>query len=220
VKRWSFAPRRIFVAGLLVTLPGVVSVYLLYIAFSYFDGLLQPMLRRAPQAQIPGLGLAVLAAVVFLVGLLTSNLLGARLVSLLSRAVEKIPVFSPLYRGVREISQVFLGEQAKAFRRVGLLEWPRPGHHALVFVMSESSGTVDESLGQRQLTVFLPTTPNPTTGFVLFVPPERVVPLDMSVEQALKVCLSAGAVAVPGPEAGVPWRAIDPTPGSEPLQRA
>jgi uncharacterized membrane protein len=217
MRRWSFDPRRIFVAGLLVTLPSVVTAYLLYVALSYFDGLLKPVLGRYAHPNVPGLGLGLLVAFVFLIGLLTSNLLGARLVRLVSAGLERIPLFSPLYRGVREISQVFLGEQAKAFRRVALVEWPRPGQYAMVFVMAESSGAVEASAGRRLTTVFLPTPPNPTTGFVLYVPPENVLPVDMSVEQAIKVCLSIGAVQVAAPE-----RWTDPAAelGSEPVQTA
>ena len=192
MKRWNFNLRRVFVAGLLVTLPGVVAAYVLWIAFSHFDGILEPLVQRTLHHHIPGLGLLVLMTVVLLVGLV-SSLLGARLVSLVLTPLEKIPLFSPVYRAVRDISQVFLGDRGSAFRRVALLEWPRDGIFALVFVMSESSGAAEASVGRPLVTVFLPHTPNPTTGFVLLVPPESVIPVDMTVEQALKVVLSAGA---------------------------
>lgn len=220
MKRWSFAPRRIFVAGLLVTLPGVVAAYVVYVAFSYFDGLLEPLLRRYVHRDVPGLGLVLLVAFVFLVGLLTSNLFGARLVSLVSGWLEKIPLFSPLYRGLREISQMFLGEQAKAFRRVALVEWPRPGQYAMVFVMAESSAIMEASVGRPLTTVFLPTTPNPTTGFVLYVPTEDVIAVDLSIEQAIKICISIGAVlAGPGPVA-TPRTAAAARSGAAPLPTA
>src|SRR5262249_36581559 len=132
MRGWSFEPRRIFVAGLLVTLPGVVAAYVLWLAFSYFDGILEPLVQRAFHRRVPGVGLVGLVCLVFLVGLFASNLLGARILRALSGWLERIPVFSPLYRAMRDISQVFLGDQASAFRQVALIEWPRPGVYALV----------------------------------------------------------------------------------------
>jgi uncharacterized membrane protein len=125
--------------------------------------------------------------------LLASNLLGARLLRAGSRWLERIPLFSPLYRAMRDISQVFLGEQASAFRRVALVEWPRPGTHAICFVMSDSGSAVDAAVGQETVTVFLPQTPNPATGLVQLMPRHAVIPVDMSVEEALKLILSGGA---------------------------
>jgi len=191
--RWNFAPRRIFVTGLLVTLPGVVAAYILWIAFDWLDGLLEPLVLRTLHRHLPGVGLVALLTIVFLVGLLASNLLGARLLRAGSRWLERIPLFSPLYRAMRDISQVFLGEQASAFRRVALVEWPRPGTHAICFVMSDSGSAVDAAVGQETVTVFLPQTPNPATGLVQLMPRHAVIPVDMSVEEALKLILSGGA---------------------------
>jgi uncharacterized membrane protein len=201
---WSLSPRRIFIGGLLVTLPGVVAAYVLWIAFSYLDGILQPIVMRTLHRRLPGVGFFALLCLVFLVGLVASNLLGARLLRAFSRWLERIPVYSPVYRAMRDISQVFLGDKAQAFRRVALLEWPRPGTWAIVFVMSETGGQAGATLGPDLLTVFLPTSPNPTTGFVHLVARENVIAVDMSVEQALKLIISGGAVQVrPGASPGV-----------------
>src|SRR5512143_59628 len=192
MKRWSFSPRRVFVAGLLVLLPTVVAAYVLWIVFGYLDGILEPIVARTFHRKIPGVGFFALVTVVFLIGLFASNLLGARVVRLVSGWLERIPLYSPLYRAMRDISQVFLGDRASAFRRVALLEWPRPGLWAVVFVMSEVSGAAGAALGEDLVTVFLPTTPNPTTGFVQLVRRDQLVPVDMSVEQALKLVISGG----------------------------
>jgi uncharacterized membrane protein len=220
MKRLRFSLRRIFITGLLVTLPCVVAAYVLWIAFTYFDGILDPLLMRYLHLHVPGLGLLVLATLVLLVGLFTSNFLGARLVGLLLTPLERIPLFSTVYRAVRDISQVFLGHQASAFRRVALLEWPRPGIYALVFVMAESSGAAEVSVGRSLVTVFLPHTPNPTSGFVLLVPPEAVIPVDMTVEQALKVVLSAGAVHAMRPDRAAFSNAVRSVDAAEPLHPA
>lgn len=193
MRKWSFAPRRIFIAGLLVTLPGVIAAWVLWLAFSTLDGILEPLVKEVTGRRIPGLSFLALVSSVFLIGLFASNLLGARIVRAVSSGLERVPLFSPLYRAVREVSQVFLGDRASAFRRVGLLEWPKPGAYAVVFVMAESSTSVENATGRPLVTVFLPTSPNPTTGFVQLVPPENLLPLDMSVEQALRLLVSAGA---------------------------
>lgn len=200
---WSFSPRRIFLAGLLVTLPGVVAAYVLWLAFSYLDGILQPVVLRTLHRRLPGVGFFALFSLVFLVGVVASNLLGARVLRALSAWLERIPVYSPVYRAMRDISQVFLGDKAQAFRRVGLLEWPRPGTWAIVFVMSETGGQAGSTLGRDLVTVFLPTSPNPTTGFVHLAARQDVIPVDMSVEQALKFVISGGAVQ---PRPGAPRR--------------
>jgi len=194
VRRWSFSPRRVFVTGLLVLLPTAVAAYVLWIVFAYLDGIFAPIVARTFHRRIPGVGFFALATLVFLIGLFASNLLGARVVRLVSGWLERIPVFSPLYRAMREISQVFLGDRASAFRQVALLEWPRPGLWAVVFVMSEGGGAGTKALGQEVVTVFLPTSPNPTTGFVQIVPRAALVPLELTVEQALKLIVSGGAV--------------------------
>ncbi len=224
MKRWSFGPRRIFLAGLLVTLPAAVSTYVLLKVFLWFDSILDPLVRRALHVRIPGLGLLALVSLVFLTGLFASNLLGARIVRAVSERLERIPLFSPMYRALRDISEVFLGEKAQAFRRVGIIEWPRPGLWSIVFLTSESPGAADAHLTGEHVTVFVPTVPNPTTGFIHLVRREELTFIDMSVEEAFKVLLSAGAAygnasaaarlaaavgaggraARPGPSAGIP----------------
>jgi len=214
VRRWNFSLRRVFVAGLLVLLPTAVAAYVLWIVFSYLDGILEPLVQRTFDRRVPGVGFFALLSLVLLIGLFASNLLGARIVQSVSRWLERIPFFSPVYRTMRDISQVFLGDRASAFRRVGLVEWPQPGFWAFVFVMSESGGVGGTALGRDVVTVFLPTSPNPTTGFVHLVLRENVVPLDLSVEQALKLLISGGAVQGMPSEAAKRVAAGRPVSGS------
>jgi uncharacterized membrane protein len=191
---WNFSLRRVFIAGLLVLLPTAVAAYVLWIVFAYLDGILEPVVQRTLHRRVPGVGFFALLSLVFLIGLFTNNLLGARIVQIVSRWLERIPFYSPVYRTMRDISQVFLGDRASAFRRVGLVEWPQPGFWAFVFVMSESGGAGGAALGRDVVTVFLPTSPNPTTGFVHLVLRENVIAVELSVEQALKLLISGGAV--------------------------
>jgi uncharacterized membrane protein len=208
MRGWNFAPRRLFIAGLLVTLPTVVAAYVMWMAFSYLDGILEPVVQRTLHRRVPGVGLVALVSLVFLAGLFASNLLGARVVGGVSRWLERIPLYSPLYRAMRDISQVFLGDKASAFRQVGLIEWPRTGVYAIVFVMADT-GTTGPIADLDLVTVFMPTTPNPTTGFVQLVPRDAVTPLDLTVEQALKLLISGGAAAAQW----MPRSAATPTGG-------
>jgi uncharacterized membrane protein len=191
--RLHFGFRRVFVTGLLVTLPAVVTAYVLWVIFSYLDGLLQPAIGRVLGFRIPGLGFGALITLILLVGLFASHFIGERIVRGVTGRLERIPLWSPLYRAVRDIAEVLLSDRSQSFRRVGLIQWPRPGLYAMVFVTSEGPSPGDAITGEELVSVFLPTTPNPTSGFYLMVPRRELVYLDLNVEQALKVIISGGA---------------------------
>lgn len=183
----------VFLAGLVLTLPGVLTAYVLWVVFSYLDGILEPLVTGWFGFKIPGLGFLALVTIIFLVGLFTSNFLGQRIARGITTRLERIPLWSPLYRALRDISEVFLQDRSRSFRSVALLEWPRSGTYAMVFVTSERSTPGDVALGRRLVSVFLPTTPNPTSGFYMIVPREQLIYLDISIEHALKVIISGGA---------------------------
>lgn len=189
--------KRVFVTGLLVTLPAVLTAYVLWIVFSYLDGLLQPLITRFLPFRIPGVGFVALITLIVLVGLFASHFIGQRVVRGITSRLERIPFWSPVYRAVRDISEVLLSDRSSSFRRVGLIEWPRPGVYAMVFVTSEGASPADEKVGRPLVSVLLPTTPNPTSGFYMMVPREQLIYLDLTVEQALKVIISGGAAYTP-----------------------
>ena len=189
--------RRVFVTGLLVTLPAVATAYVLWVVFSHIDGILQPIFTRVFHFRIPGLGFFALLALILLMGLFASHFLGAQIVRVVTSRLERIPLWSPVYRAVRDISEVLLSERSKSFRRVALVQFPRPGSYAVVFVTSEGPTPADAAVGRDLVGVFLPTTPNPTSGFYLMVPREELIGVDLSVEQALKLVISGGAAFEP-----------------------
>lgn len=146
---------------------------------------------------VPGFGLLIALFIITIVGFLTANFIGKSIVSLGERIVGRMPVVRNLYSGLKQIFQTVLSDQSGSFEQVGLLEYPRKGLWAIVFVATETKGEVDEILkakGQETLSIFLPTTPNPTSGFLLFVPKEDVIILDIGVEDAAKLVISAGLV--------------------------
>lgn len=191
--------RRYVVAGLLIWLP--VSATILIVAFliDLMDRLLfliPPPYR--PEAllgfRIPGLG-AVLALVVLVVtGMLVANLIGRRLVAFYESLVARIPLVRTVYGAVKRFSEMVLSDSNASFKKVLLIEYPRNGLYSLCFLTSEHPPEVESRTGREIVTVFLPTTPNPTSGFMLFVPRDDVLELDMPVEEALQTIISLGVV--------------------------
>src|SRR5262249_34862857 len=150
---------RVFLTGLLVTLPALVTAYVLLEMFYYIDGILQPIFTRIFHFHIPGLGFFALLVLVLLMGLFASHFLGARIVRTITSRLERVPLWCPVRRAVRELSEVFFSDHSRSCRRVALIPCPRPGSYALVFVTSEGPPPGDAAIGQDLVGVFLPTTP-------------------------------------------------------------
>jgi uncharacterized membrane protein len=195
-------------AGLLVWLPVGATIVVFTLLLRLMDRalfLVPPQFR--PEAllgfPIPGLG-AILALLVLVVtGMLAANLLGRRLVKLYESLLERIPVVRTVYGAVKSFAEIVLSDSTASFNKVLLIEYPREGLYSLAFQTSENPGEIRAVTGEPIVAVFLPTTPNPTSGFMLFVPSRNVTELDMPVEAALKMIISLGVVV---PE----WHPIHP----------
>ena len=191
--------RRYFVAGLLVWLPIGATILIFTLLLDLMDRLLlllPPAFR--PEAllgfRIPGLG-AILALIVLVVtGMLAANLLGRRLVKFYESVLQRIPVVRTVYSAVKNFAEVVFSDSTASFKKVLLIEYPRENLYSLAFQTSEDPAEVRAVTGEPIVAVFLPTTPNPTSGFMLFVPSRSVIELDMSVEAALKMIISLGVV--------------------------
>ena len=200
--------RRYIVAGLLVWLPIGATILVFTLLLDLMDRLLfllPPPYR--PEAllgfRIPGLG-AILALIVLVVtGMLVANLLGRRLVHHYERLLGRIPLVRSVYGAVKHFAEVVFSDSNASFNKVLLIEYPRAGLYSLCFQTSENPPEVQSRSGDTIVTVFLPTTPNPTSGFMLFVPRNDIIELDMSVEEALKMIISLGVVV---PQ----WHAVHP----------
>jgi len=200
--------RRYFIAGLLVWLPVGATILVFTLALALVDRLLfllPPSWR--PEAllgfRIPGLGLILVLIVFVVTGVLAANLLGRRLVKLYESVLARIPFVRTVYSAVKHFSEVIFSDSTASFKKVLLIEYPREKLYSLAFQTSENPAEVQAATGETVVAVFLPTTPNPTSGFMLFVPTRSVVELDMSVEEALKMIISLGVV-VP------PWHPVHP----------
>ncbi len=197
--------RRHLIAGLLVTLPLGVTVFVLLFLFRFLDNLLGPFFARVLGFRIPGLGLLAGFLLILAAGTMASNIIGGRIVQLFDSLMMRIPLARTVYFATKQISDALLQQKRGAFRRAVLLEWPRPGLFTVGFLTGETRGEVQAKTAEHLVNVFVVTTPNPTTGFLCLVPEHQITPLEMSVEDALKLVISAGIATPPHtPEGGSP----------------
>ncbi len=191
--------RRYFIAGLLVWLPVGATILVFTLLLRLTNGLLLllPSSWRPEELlgfSIPGLGAIIALIVLVITGMLGANLLGRRLVKFYESLLERIPFVRTVYGVVKHFAEVVFSDSTTSFKKVLLIEYPRENLYSLAFQTSEDPAEVHAVTGEPIVAVFLPTTPNPTSGFMLFVPTRSVVELDMSVEEALKMIISLGVV--------------------------
>jgi len=191
--------RRYLVAGLLVWMPLGVTLLVIRLLVSWLDGslLLLPEAYRPDSLlgfHIPGLGVLLSLLIVFVTGVLAANLFGRSLVSLWEHLLARIPLVRSVYSGAKQLAETLFNDSGQSFRKVLLVEFPRPGLWTLAFQTGTDVGEAQQKTGRDVLNVYVPTTPNPTGGYFVMVPKEDVVELEMSVDDGLKMLMSMGAV--------------------------
>jgi uncharacterized membrane protein len=195
--------RAYFLTGIIVTAPVAITIYVVYQVVTFFDARITALIpaRYHPEAYlpfaIPGLGLLVMLVVLTLIGMLTTNFVGRSLVRLGESLVSRMPIVRSLYGTLKQIFETVLAQSSRSFREVVLIEYPRRDIWAIAFVTGSTKGEVQERTPDDIVNVFLPTTPNPTSGFLLFVPRQDLIHLDMTVEEGIKMVISGGIVAPP-----------------------
>ena len=195
--------RSYFLAGVLVTAPLGLTGLLSWWFIDFVDEKITPLIpdRYNPETYlpfgIPGLGLLVLLIAVTLIGALTAGLIGRWLLQTGERVLNRMPVVRSIYSAIKQIFETVLAQQSNAFREAVLIEYPRRGIWAIGFITGTTKGEVQNLTEEETVNIFLPTTPNPTSGFLLFVPKSDVVSLGMSVEEAVKMVISGGIVTPP-----------------------
>ena len=192
--------RKYFITGLLILVPLAITVWVLSAVINTMDqSLLLLPENWQPQKlfgfYVPGLGTILTIAIVFLTGLLANNLIGNYLVRLWERLLHRIPVVSSLYGSVKQVSDTLFSSSGNAFRKAVLLPYPHENSYTIGFLTGVPGGDVKNHLQGDYVSVYVPTTPNPTSGFFLMMERSRVVELDMSVDAALKYIVSMGVVA-------------------------
>jgi len=199
--------RNYFLTGLIVAGPVAVTLWLIWWFVTWVDNLVRPLIPVTYRPEtylpinIPGLGLIIAFAALTLLGFLTANLVGSKLVSLGESLLNRMPIVRPIYRTTKQIFQTLFSSSESSFRRVGLVEFPAPGMWSLVFLTQSPSAEIAARLpATEHVSAFMPCTPNPTTGFFFYVPRRDVIDLDISVEQAMTLLVSAGIIQ-PGGDA-------------------
>ncbi len=193
------------IAGLLILVPAALTLYVLLALFRVMDGFFGPLVDRAlrvfiPNAHVPGLGLVMTLVVVLLLGWLSTNVVGRRLIAVFERVIQKVPVGRTIYASTKGILEAVSKDQAEAFTRVVLIEYPKKDLFALGFVTRGAQwGGVDPRTADLLL-VFVPTTPNPTSGFLLLVPRAEAIPLPIGVEEGIRMVISGGILLPDVPE--------------------
>ncbi|MEL7312514.1 MAG: DUF502 domain-containing protein [Pseudomonadota bacterium] len=193
--------RRYLIAGLLIWLPIGVTVFIVRILIDLTDSSLAGLLRWMPESplkeflgEVPGLGAIVSVLILLLTGLFTANIVGRRLVAGTEQVLERVPLVRTVYSAVKNFAEVVFSPSGESFKQVLLIQYPRKGLWSLAFQTSTELGEVQARTGQDMICTFVPTTPNPTSGFIIMVPREDAVVLDMDVESALKMIISLGVV--------------------------
>jgi uncharacterized membrane protein len=195
--------RRYFITGLLIWVPLVITLWVLDLLVGTMDYtllLLPPQWRTEGWlgVHIPGMGVILTLLVVLLTGVFAANIIGQRLVTFWEGVLARIPVVNSIYRGVKQVSDTLFAPGGQAFRKAVLVQWPRPGMWTIAFVTGTPGGDVASHLKGDYVSLYVPTTPNPTGGYFVMVPRTDAVDLDMSVDEALKYIISMGVAAPDG----------------------
>lgn len=190
------------IAGLLVWLPIWITLLVIRFIVELLDNslLLLPMAYRPEQLfgfNVPGLGVVLSVAVVLLTGMLVTNFLGRKLIVIWDAIIDRIPLVRSVYNAVKQVASTLFAKDGQSFRKVFLIEYPRKGIWSIAFQSGTVSEEIQEHTGETMLTLFVPTTPNPTSGFLMMVPKKEAVELQMSVDQALRLVISLGVVQPP-----------------------
>jgi uncharacterized membrane protein len=194
--------KRYFITGLLIWVPLAITAWVV----SLIAGAADHSLRLLPASMhphnligfdIPGAGIVVTLVIIFITGLLAANFIGQRLVNWWEKLLARIPVINSIYNGVKQVSDTLFSSSGMAFRQPLLVQYPHQGSWTIAFLTGEPGGDVVNHLHGEHVSVYVPTTPNPTSGFFLIFPKNQVIELDMDVDQALKYIISMGVVAPP-----------------------
>lgn len=196
-----------FLTGLAIVLPIALTIWMVWAFVGFVDNSVLPLIPEAYKpatytgAEIRGYGLVVFLVFTTIIGAMTKGIFGRQLLRYGESIVDRMPIVRSIYNGVKQIVETVLSQSNSSFEKACLIQYPRKGIWAIAFISTKTKGELLERAGEAEMySVFLPTTPNPTSGFLLFLPREDVVLLDMDVEAAAKLVISAGLVMPPSKE--------------------
>src|SRR6185436_18222622 len=198
--------RTYFLTGLIVAGPLAITLWLIWSFVTWVDDLVRPFIPIAYRPEtylpikVPGFGLIIAFLALTTLGFLTANLVGRTLVEFGETFLERVPIVRPLYRGLKQVFETLFSKSGSTFRKVGLVEFPAPGMWSLVFLSTPPGSDITAQLPTQEehVSVFMPCTPNPTTGFFFYVPRREIIELDIPVEAAAKLIMTAGMIQPDG----------------------
>jgi uncharacterized membrane protein len=194
--------KKFIFAGILVWLPIIATVWIIKFLVNLFDQLITIIpVKYQPDTllgiHIPGLGIILAVIIVLLTGILVTNFLGRQIMLWLDIILKRVPIIGPLYNTIKQVLNTIMSSDGKSFHKVLLIEYPREGLWSIALQTSEASEQLNKAADQKEmLAAFIPTTPNPTSGFLVMVPKEKARELDMSVDQAFKIIVSLGTLSI------------------------
>ncbi len=184
--------RNIFLTGILVILPLVASIYILWYLFVFIDNLVRPMVILLFKRDLPGAGIILTLLVIMITGVFATNVIGKKIITVAENLLLKIPLYRNIYISFKQFLEGLFHQNKDSFEQVIIFEYPRKGLYQMGFITKETSSFFNSLTGKELYNVFLPTTPNPTSGMFIMVPKEEAIIIDISIEEALKLIISAG----------------------------
>lgn len=208
IKKIRKSVKGVFLTGIAAIIPIGVTIYILYLIIGMMNNLVKFIPPRFHPDHflpfhLPGLGVITTFILIFTVGLVTKSYLGTKLVTFGEKMVSKIPLVRGIYNALKQFVDAVFSDRGQSFKKAVLIEYPRKGLYSIAFVTGVSRGEVQVKTAQRCVNVFVPTTPNPTSGFYIMVPEGDMIPLDMTVEEAFTLVISGGIVS-PGDVRQIP----------------
>jgi uncharacterized membrane protein len=198
IKRFISWIKKNFVTGIITILPFALTIYIIYFFIIKTDNLLGGYLLKYFNLKIPGLGFIIIIFVIFILGLLVRNYLGAKLLLFSEYIIDKMPFINRLYKSIKHVTTSLIGSGKNIFKSVVLIEYPRKGVYSLGFVTENMNNSFNEKINglktSNYYAIFIPSTPNPTTGYLLYIKKKEVIQLDITVEEAMKIILSGAIV--------------------------
>ena len=192
--------RSYFLTGVIITAPVGLTFYVAILFIGFVDSRVRNIIPEKYHydnllpIEIPGIGLLFVFILLTFIGFLTAGLIGRFIIKLGERIISRLPIIRSVYGALKQIFESVIASSSKSFREVVLIEYPRKGVWAIGFITGDTKGEVQNATKENMVNVFLPTTPNPTSGFLLFVPRKDVIILDMNVEEGIKMVISGGIV--------------------------
>ena len=190
--------KKYFLAGILVTVPVVITIWVIFLFIGWTDNFLDflpPRFHPHTYIPIPGWGVIIAAILIMGSGMVATNFFGKKFLGFWDKQVEKIPLIRSIYGSVRQLVESLSGQTGKNFQRVVLIEFPRPGIYAIAFITGKARDEAISKTGEKLINLFLPTAPNPTSGFFIMLPENEITELDISVEDAFKMIISGGILS-------------------------